>query len=312
MRSRAAVLGMLLAVGSVAVPEMTPSSAGQRARQVVPKDLPPTQDDSGQGKGQSPRPLVVMLQYEHWVGEETTFALYDDGRLIYAPKEKQVRAHGPPLDRFPTFVSGYLSVVLKADELRELRRSLEPGPKFFDLRKSYKLSDRTSQPGTTIYAWRDGKRKRCYVYGNLREDREVRKKAPKEFLDLFDKIAGYRHDQAKPWMPEKVEVLASPLEATWMPYGLEKGLDWWRKDWPDLTSADTRNRGTHYSIYLPPKQFRRFRKLYEKSGSPVRIGGKLFQVTYRFPLPEEGQWFDEMASEEPVRGNDEEKGANRD
>jgi hypothetical protein len=237
-----------------------------------------------------------MLQYEHWIGEDTVFALYDDGRVIYAPRKKQDGASG-------TLVSGYYSVVLTTDEAREQREWLDRSG-FFDLRDSYKLSDWTCEPAVTMYAWQDGKPKRCYVYGDLRREQETRHKAPKGLLNLFDRLADYRHDRAKPWMPVNVEVLLSELpkspvtllpdgakgpfsETTWF---LRQPVEW-PKHWPDLDNAHKENWGTDYNIYLPSKRFKRFAELRNKQRA-VKVNGRRFTVSYRFPLPREDLWFD--------------------
>jgi len=256
-----------------------------------------TRTKTPQGNEALTRPLLVLVEDEHWVGEDTTFALYDDGRVIYAPRQNRA-PNAVQLNRFPTLVcGGYVSVKLSAGELRRLWDNLRPDPKFFDLKTSYQLSDYSDQPVATVYAWRDGKRKRCCVYGDLRKDQEVRKKAPKEFLTLFDKIADYRQADAKPWMPEKFDVLLSSHDG-WDIFDKE-GQDWWRKEWPALKTEETKDKVHHYTIGLPSKEFEEFRRRWEKHGPIVKIGGKHFQVTYRFPLPQEQSWNYDVLADEP-------------
>ncbi len=290
MRIPPIVIGVLVAVMSVVQSGIAAQPEAKLPRKKT-EDRQPPQRKAAQGKEGLPGVLLVLVEDEHWVGEDTTFVLYDDGRLIYAPRENRA-PNVVQLNRFPTLVSGgYASVSLTADELRELRRRLGPDPGFFDLRESYKLSDWSDEPAATIYAWRDGKRKRCYVYGDLRADQETRAKAPKAFLKLYDVIANFKHKRAKPWQPDEFQALLGLLEPPWTHD--DNGQEWWGKDWPALKAAKTTDGGRNYVVRIPSKRFDHFKRLWDERGPNVKIDGKHYQVTYRFPLPQENLWFDE-------------------
>jgi len=285
MGARGILLTLFLVVGQSTVIAPVGFSDELQTKDLNPNDQQRKRDEVEQRDKPMDSPVLVMLQHDHWIGEDTTFALYANGRVIFAPAGKRSGSGG-------TLVGGYLSVVLTQDELRSFRRRLKQVG-FFDLQDSYTLSDWTCQPTATIYGWRKGRPRGCCVYGDLSRNEETRTRAPQAFLELFDELTGFAHDRAEPWMPEHVEVM---LSSPGFPTFSSKDDQWWPNNWPHLTSSTTKRNGDDYRIYLPSKRFNRLETLCRKHHRYVDIDGKAFRVAYRFPLPQERMWFEEHFS----------------
>jgi len=208
--------------------------------------------------------------------DSPSLALYEDGLLIFARE-----AAGGGYE--------YASARLGAEERDSLVRSL-PSAQFFGLEPRYATTMVTDQP-TTVIKLRDGDRlKTVSVYGGLkRTDNDRKEGAPASFVEIYEKLKGFRPARAARWMPEKVELMIWPFENAGDPLP-------WPKNWPDTTHPTTKKRGTsddqiNYSIYLAPAQYETLKKSAEaKSADALLINGRKWAFSFRFPFPGEDSW----------------------
>jgi hypothetical protein len=220
--------------------------------------------------GDDPLPLVVLTEFNPWkmvlASDSPTFALYDNGQVIYLSED----ANGN---------TEYVSVTLNDKELKALLDKLTIGSDFFALKPFYDLVLKTGQPSNRLVVWdRERSRKVVNVYGDLRDDPAARQAAPQSYLRVFDEVIRFQHPNARPWLPEKIEVIVWPYESS--------DATPWPKDWPDLEDPTTVKRETTSSIYLDADQLPAFRKLASEA-SAFLINGKTWAFSLRFPFPQE-------------------------
>ena len=216
------------------------------------------------------KPLILLYERDPWlmvVGSDSpTFALYENGKAI-----------------FLTPARGYVSVHLGVKERDELIGSLQLGQEFFGLADHYETVLKTDQPTNTLVVRYQQRTKRVVVYGRIRSDSEARAKTPAAFLGVFDKLISYQNSQAKPWLPERIEVLVWPFDnARGTPQP-------WPKGWPDLQDPATKKRQQVYSIYLDSRHFDDLRKLLNslQQGQALLMNGKKWAISFRLPFPHE-------------------------
>lgn len=227
---------------------------------------------------QPPKPLFIMIEYNPWAmvlgAESPTFALYEDGTVIYRKRGKTgIR---------------YLSSNLSKNEIAWVLHTIQP-TSLVSLKGDYALVSSHDQPMTRIlYKKPDGSYKRIKVYGSLNpKDREPSDTDPPPLLtEIYRFVSAYDNPQAKEWLPSYVEVIVWPYE-----YAPEKDA-FWPKGWPDLKDIRTVKRRDSYSIYLPRSRYPELKvflgKLREKQA--VRMNGRKWSVNVRFPFPYENLW----------------------
>lgn len=117
------------------------------------------------------------------------------------------------------------------------------------------------------------------IYGDLNSDPEARQMAaPKRLIDLYDTLVNYSHPDAQTWLPEKFEVML------WS-YDTLDAVSW-PSDWPTLIDPTTVKRDSLYSLYIDIKDYDRYLEL-RQSANAVRLDGKNWAFSARFPLPHE-------------------------
>lgn len=224
----------------------------------------------------SARPLLILIESNPWedvVGSSTpSFALYDSGLLILL--ERVVKGE-------PRHVFTFLDQVDQTKFLNSL-----PIEAFNQLESHYEVSTSTDQPTHTIWLFWQGRNKKVTVYGDLRLDESVRMNTPQAFLTLFQRLTSYKTKSAKPWYPEKIEVLIWPY-----PNAPDPSIPWPDK-WPDIDHSDTQTKGDVYSLFLSSRYWREFRSFLAglKNRQAVLINGRKWAISYRFPFPGEGMW----------------------
>ncbi len=217
------------------------------------------------------KPLVLLTVYNPWLmvigSDEPTFALYDNGLVIY----QRVNA-----DNNPEFAS----VQLNADELKILKAQLKIDTELYTLDANKDYYTKTDQPTNVIRLFDPVLGEKIIsIYGDLFDDPEARQMAaPKRLIDLFDTLTSYSHPKAKTWLPEKFEVML------WS-YDTADAVAW-PKDWPTLTDPTTIKRESVYSLYVDIKDYDRYLKL-RQTATAVRLDGKNFAFSARFPFPHE-------------------------
>ena len=219
-------------------------------------------------------PRLMLFITNPWLGvigsDTPSFALYENGLVIFRAKTKE---------------APFLSAQLRPEDTKELLKQLWPDPDFFEL-PDYIEADtlKTDQPANAISFRCGSSFKSVRVYGNLRDNQSVRAKAPKSFVDLFDRITSYSNGQATPWQPDFVEIMLWPFENSALnPVP-------WPSNWPGLQDLRTKRRGTDsYSLYLPSQRFQELKELLRsmRSGQSILLGGKKWAISYRLPFPHE-------------------------
>jgi hypothetical protein len=226
---------------------------------------PPPQTTDG-----APHLLVSLTEYNPWrmvIGSDMpTFALYSDWTVIYLAKGDDGQYE-------------YRSLKLEKEDMRGLWASLNVDSRFYRLEAHYDTVHKTDQPNILIRV-NTGKDKfiRVSVYGDLRDDAEARAHAPKTLLRTFDRMIAFKHPKATQWLPKEFEVVVWPYDNS------EAAA--WPTGWPDLNSPTTIKRDTVYSLYVDMGEYDRFRELV-KDHSAVRINGKTWAFSVRFPFPHE-------------------------
>jgi len=219
-------------------------------------------------------PRIMFFITSPWLeiigSDSPSFALYENGLVILRAQTKE---------------APFLSVQLSPENTSQLLKHLWPDPDFFKL-PDYIEADpwKTDQPTNAISLRSGNSFKAVRVYGNLQKNQSVRAAAPKSFVDLFDRITSYSHEQATPWQPDFVEILLWPFEnSALIPVD-------WPSHWPGLLDFRTKRRGADsYSVYLPSQHFQELKELLRsmKNGQSIRLGGKKWAISYRLPFPHE-------------------------
>lgn len=153
-------------------------------------------------------------------------------------------------------------------------------------KQRYELSQSTDQPNNELTIYLGKKYRKIRVYGNLKDKEEAQGKAPADLLKLFDQLTKYDHPDAKPWLPEKMELMFWPYE-----YAPQKSLEW-PKDWPDLNSPETIKRASLYSVFFPSNKMTELRTILKKMKpkGAILINGRKMALSTRVPFPNEKIW----------------------
>jgi len=225
-------------------------------------------------------PLFVVKGQSPWsmaLGSESpTFALYDDGRVIYQRGQ------------------GFKSVRLNPRERSRLvnRLGLAELPKFA---KHYEVAPFTDANTHIFYVFGAPRPSVISVYGELRlraveiDGKPANKLVsvvPAPLVTAYDVANAFDHPKAAAWLPEKVEVYVWPYE-----YAPEPSIHWPRS-WPGLSDQTTSKRGDGYSLYVPSGELpalQRFLATQRERGA-VEIDGKKWSASLRYPFPKEELW----------------------
>lgn len=217
------------------------------------------------------KPLLVLTETNPNLmvpgADVPSFALYEGGQIIYS----QVHRSG----------TRYYHTQLAQEEQQKLLSKVLESAALEQLPEQTSLSTATSQPMNELVLNFDTLLVKK-VYGNLRNNAQVRKIAPASFLKVYDQLTDFEDKQAREWLPEKIEVLVTDYrKSSVAPLK-------WPAEWPSLKSPDTVWRSEKlYSLYLDKKHFQDLLNLMEKldEGQAVEINGKKWQISYRLPFP---------------------------
>lgn len=226
---------------------------------------------------ENPLPKIVLIEYDPWrmvIGSDSpTFVLYQNGQVIYTRETEDGDME-------------YASVFLNRQDYKNLVDTLVD-EQFYTLEDYYEATLWTDQPSNWILVWDDkGNKKQVGVYGALRQpDDESRSATPDAFLQAFDGMTTYDHEDAQPWLPEQFEVML------W-PYDTASGAKW-PKNWPDLDDPTTKKRGDDsYSVFVDISELDTLYALREEA-SAVELDGKRWAFSIRFPFPTEFVWMED-------------------
>jgi len=233
------------------------------------------------GNEKNGKALFVVIEYNHWamvVGADTpTFALYDDGTVIYWKKE----------DRGGKYVSAKLT----NSEVSQILERVNPEA-FVSLERRYEPARGFSHAPETLMVLqqKDGSYQEVYVFGSIKreEDGSNPRGIPNLLPDIFQFITTYHNANATEWVPDSIEVMVWPYE-----YAPDTDLIW-PKGWPGLDDSRTVKKDDFYSIYLEKAQLGELKLFVEKrrERQAVRISGRKWAVDARLPFPQEKIWRD--------------------
>jgi len=218
------------------------------------------------------RPIIALIETDPWlmvIGSDVpTFALYENGQIIYKKiVDKKIK---------------YFEVTNDKETTQKIIKSLGITDSLMKQEDYIEASTATDQPKNVLLLNFDTVRQ-LSVYGRLRNlKNEARKKTPKDFLDVYDKIIKFEDNKATEWLPNTIEVLATKYN-----YAPEKSLKW-NSEWNDIKSETTVKRNEDlYSIYLDKKYYEEFIELLKntKEKQAVEINGEKYSLTYRLPFP---------------------------
>ena len=254
---------LLFVLMAVALVIATPTSANPPKTSIFP--LSPTPDN------QPLKPLVLLTVYNPWLmvigSDEPTFALYDNGLVIY-------QRIGPA--DAPEFASAQLTPA----ELKTLLAQLKIDKDLYALDANKDYYTKTDQPTNVIRLFDPVLGEKVIsIYGDLYSDPEARQMAaPKRLIDLFDTLTVYSHPKAETWLPDHFEVML------WS-YDTADAVAW-PKDWPTLNDPSSIKRDSVYSLYVDIKDYDRYLEL-RHTATAVRLDGKNWSFSARFPFPHE-------------------------
>ncbi|PAM95712.1 hypothetical protein B4N84_06335 [Flavobacterium sp. IR1] len=218
------------------------------------------------------RPIIALIETDPWlmvIGSDVpTFALYENGQIIYKKiVDKKIK---------------YFEVTNDKETTRKIIKSFGITDNLMKQDDYIEVSTATDQP-TNILLLNFEPVRQLSVYGQLRNlKNETRQKAPKDFLDVYDKIIKFEDDKATEWLPNTFEVMATKYN-----YAPEKSLKW-NSEWNDIKSETTVKRSEDlYSIYLDKKYYEEFIELLKniKEKQAVEINGEKYSLSYRLPFP---------------------------
>ena len=245
---------------------------------------------------ETPKPLLVVITYQAWnnpIGSDSPiFALYDDGTIIC--RLKSAHDEYPPAEKLFT---------TRKVENPEKKAAQLLASSLADAKAYYALSGATDQnltviwtPSKTVQIYGDWKTPRQFdsswkenprLQGIVESETDLWKSFPDEIRQALLRIENENTIAGAPWLPEKIEVMFWPYE-----YAPEESIIW-PKEWPSLSSKDTRRRGEDsYSVFVPSQKFPELRTFLESRNprGAVLIDGKKMADAYRFPFPEEKLW----------------------
>ncbi|MCH8201962.1 MAG: hypothetical protein IH996_02530 [Proteobacteria bacterium] len=265
----------------------------------------------------------VLLIYDREIrkmvigSDSPIFAYYPDGELIFwksagrrEGQYKSVNLSGNPLE---DILLGKITALENSEEYYGLTdmfhaRTMEFHVSLNGLRKSIQVygyreitkSVAAAAPEpkkplketcVTTLKIEEGKitrgEKKCGIPVELPQIRQS--PTPTEFTELIRFLRDTDWGQAQDWQPAYLEVMVWPYE-----YAPEQSIVW-HKEWPDLDSETTFQRGEgSFTICLPIRFEEQFLDFLggRKTKGAVLINGKKMAISYRIPFPNEFWWRD--------------------
>lgn len=221
-------------------------------------------------KSNSPAPLVVVLGRSIWsnvIGSESpTFALYADGTVIQNTPD------------------GFSTSRLTSEEVSELVEQLNLRA-LAQFQGEFMLEGVTDMPEHSLLIYAGAKPIFITITGPMGEP-DFRARLPKAVVSAWNTLQRYRAAPARPWLPEKFEVMISPYA-----HAAEPSIVW-PEDWPVIDDPQTVTRGDSYSLFLTSSMFGQVKAFLKKGHArgAVEIGGAKWAANIRFPFPHERLW----------------------
>lgn len=211
-------------------------------------------------------PVIVLYETDPWlmvIGSDVpVFALYQNGQIIYR--------------KIVDNEYKYFEIKNDRDKTQQIIKSFGITDGLVKGEDYFKISSSTDQP-TNILLLNFKEFKEIKVYGDLK-NKESREKAPKDFLIVSENINKFEDKNAKEWLPEQIEVLATDYS-----HSPETPIKW-NNEW---TKSIVDRGESLISVYLDKKYFEDFKSLIKnlKPKQAVEINGKKYSLSYRLPFP---------------------------
>lgn len=240
---------------------------------------------------EGPAPILVVIERGPWRmligGESPTFALYDDGTILYLPTN------------WSRDVPFRTRRVADARGLRDRLVVFRPDD-VLPADKAYSVTEYVMHKPTTEIWTPTGT---IEVVGNWREPPVVTHQPlepgtglPRELLiwkslrprvrATLIEVDKQRGLPGAPWPPTQIEVVFWSYENA-----PERSIVW-PKAWPGLGPRASAELGDVHRVFLPSKELRRLRVLFSrvKPRGAILISGRKMTASYRFPFPGESAW----------------------
>jgi hypothetical protein len=220
--------------------------------------------------GTDAAPLIVLLEENPWLmaigSDSPSFALYGDGTVIYRTE------------------AGYRSAVLAPITMARLVTGLDTVA-LSCLAGHYPASDATDQPTVHLFLF-DGEAPAHLSFYGSPKSLAARALVPAKFVAAIDRLRGFSAPDARDWVPDAVEVMV------WDYSHSRDASIVWPARWPGLDHPTTVKRRDAYSLYVPGTDYEAllaFLRTRKQRGA-VKIGGKKWSASLRFPFPHEKSW----------------------
>ena len=231
-----------------------------------------------------------LKSWQHYCWTKPFFVLYDNGLVIYKKDRGDCK---------------FFSVELSPEELNAFLKEINPDDEFFKLNSDYDtFADVYSEfgdqidfgaiPFCRIRLWHGNTMKQVRILGAI-ERYETRSKIPDAFIKIADRLYSFDHPDAYLWQPEKIEIVASPINVP------DDNLVLWPHDWPDLYDEATKKfkdpygKEPYYELHMSGNKLGELDRLLSSldGNSAILMNGKKFFVyVSHYCLPAE-ELFDE-------------------
>lgn len=250
------------------------------------------------------KPLLVLMDFNAWFPSSgPSLVVYDDGLIIYqVPKEILVRERNDY-----TWVKEFQYMATRVPDAAVFIQSMFPYS-WAALKSKYELSAATDQVSTLL--WHRGQIVEIYGdwrrfleidhYANFDHGREMveqenalRRSLPKGFREFLQRLDCYADEEAKPWLPEIVNISLYKYNRT---FGNPVT---WPSEFPQpmLVQHGSNPEFVEGHVALPAKHYLQFRELVSRLTSPdvVVIEGTNFILSnFTFPFPGEWVWENDL------------------
>lgn len=216
------------------------------------------------------KPIIVYTFCDPFEWEleakKPRFVMYEKGQIIYQLKTKEGLK--------------FMEVTLSKQELSDVIESFNISDEFYSLDSCINVAPGILDLPTNTLIIDFKFKKKCNIYGNLKS-LEMRKNTPGLFVDIYDKIIGYKNAKAKVWSPPQYEVYLfednnAPKKRKWI------------EGFPDLNSYSTKKKGlSSFIVYIDSSRLNEFLSYYNtfEEDEMVEINGRNMSISYGVSFP---------------------------
>lgn len=248
--------------------------------------------DSNHAEGfypfEGPKPVVVFIETDPWAvvrgAENPRFALYEDRTVLFTRTNKDrsaiLQAH--------LSVAAYEEVVQKCIEATtdpKLKRYYDIAPGVTDQPQARFYFDLKGSVTTTVVRGLKTPETKLLAWTEFPTERKPATPS-KKLLQLHQDITSFKAEGEKEWIPDYLEVMASPYENA-----PEESIHW-PKDWPGLNSKRTFSKGDYHLIFLDGSNTNAIQMFLAKRRrkGAVEIDSKKYSIAWRHTYPSDPVW----------------------